>query len=133
MRMLIVDDSSDVCELIEMFLPEIDRKDTACNGQEAVECFRNALAENDPYDLICMDIKMPVMDGRTAVKEIRAIEQECNVMFGDGVKIIMTTALRDRRNVMESFWKDGCDAYLVKPFDRNDLLDVIEKLVQLAR
>jgi two-component system chemotaxis response regulator CheY len=61
------------------------------------------------------------MDGQTAVKEIRALEEAGGTLSTQGVKIIMTTALDDVKNVVQSF-KSLCDAYLFKPIDTGKLL-----------
>ena len=70
---------------------------------------------------------MPEMDGQTAVREIRALEEAGGTLSTDGVKIIMTTALDDVKNVVQSF-KALCDAYLIKPIDRAKLIDHIKAL-----
>jgi two-component system chemotaxis response regulator CheY len=67
---------------------------------------------------------MPEMDGQTALKEIRTIEESRGIMLGDGVKIIMTTALSDIDNKIKAV-NEFCDGYLVKPIDRSKLLDLI--------
>jgi two-component system chemotaxis response regulator CheY len=78
-------------------------------------------------DLICMDITMPEMDGQSAVKEIRAIEEKRGTLSTNGVKIIMTTALGNAKNVVQSF-KSLCDAYVFKPIDTGKLLGHIREL-----
>jgi two-component system chemotaxis response regulator CheY len=93
----------------------------AVNGREAVAAFRAAQEKGQGYDLICMDIMMPEMDGQTAVREIRALEENRGKLSTYGVKIIMTTALDDVKNVVESF-RALCDAYLFKPIDSEKLL-----------
>jgi two-component system, chemotaxis family, chemotaxis protein CheY len=65
---------------------------------------------------------MPEMDGQTVLKEIRRIESETGIHGSDGIKIIMTSALSDRKNILDAF-KSQCEAYLVKPVDRELLLE----------
>ena len=99
----------------------------AVNGKEAVFAIVAAQDVGEPYDLICLDIMMPEMDGQEALKSIRDGEKKAGVMPGKGVKIIMTTALGDSKNVMTSF-KGLCDGYIVKPIDKAGLLKEIRKL-----
>jgi two-component system, chemotaxis family, chemotaxis protein CheY len=70
---------------------------------------------------------MPEMDGQTAVRQIRALEEGRGTLSTHGVKIIMTTALDDVKNVVQSF-KLLCDAYLFKPIDAGKLLGHIRDL-----
>ena len=70
---------------------------------------------------------MPEMDGQTAVKEIRAIEEAEGTLSTKGVKIIMTTALDDMKNVIQSF-RSLCDAYVFKPIDTGKLLGHMKDL-----
>jgi CheY-like chemotaxis protein len=86
----------------------------ASNGKEAVEI---ALAHNE-IDLILMDIKMPEMDGYTAIKLIR----EANIT----VPIVAQTAYADDRDdAMEA----GCDGFISKPFDKKGLLFKISEFI----
>ena len=91
------------------------------NGREAVQAFRLAQEQGQPYDLICMDIMMPEMDGREAVRQVRTMEEAQGVLSTYGAKIIMTTAVSDLKEVVRCF-RDLCDAYLVKPIDLAQLL-----------
>ena len=68
---------------------------------------------------------MPEMDGQAILKAFRAFEEEQGIMIGDGVKIIMTTALGDMDNKLTAV-KEFCDAYLVKPIDRGKILELID-------
>jgi two-component system chemotaxis response regulator CheY len=96
------------------------------NGREAVNAFRSAREHGQAYDLICMDIMMPEMDGQAAAKTIRAIEEVGGTLSTHGAKIIMTTALDDAKNVFQSF-DSLCDAYLFKPIDTGKLLGHIKE------
>jgi two-component system chemotaxis response regulator CheY len=127
MRTLIVEDDFTSRLLLQSFLSQYGECHVAVNGKEAVAAFRAAQESGQPYDLICMDIMMPEMDGQTAVREIRAVEEAGGTLSTDGVKIIMTTALDDVQNVVESF-QALCDAYLFKPIDREMLLGRIREL-----
>jgi two-component system chemotaxis response regulator CheY len=121
MNTLIVEDDFTCRLLLQSFLSQYGECHVAVNGKEALEAFRAAQKSGKAYDLICMDIMMPEMDGQTAVREIRAIEEAGGTFSSSGVKIIMTTALDDVKNVVQSY-KALCDAYLFKPIDTGRLL-----------
>jgi two-component system chemotaxis response regulator CheY len=116
MRTLIVEDGFTNRLFLQTLLSRCGECHIAVNGKEAVEAFRRALGSGSPYDLICMDILMPEMSGQEAVKKVRAIEGARGILSKQAVKIVMTTAVSDIQQVMQSF-RELCDAYLVKPID----------------
>jgi len=122
MRTLIVEDDFMSRLVLQTLFARYGECHMAVNGREAVEAFRSAHENKKPYELICMDIMMPEMDGHAALKQIRDQEESAGILFSDRVKVIMTTALDDVRTVMDSF-KGMCDAYLIKPIDVAKLLE----------
>jgi two-component system chemotaxis response regulator CheY len=124
MKTLIVEDDFTSRLLLQTILSAYGECHVAANGVEAIEAFRLAQASGVPYDLICMDILMPQMDGHTAVKTIRSIEEK---RLGPTVpaRIIMTTSLSDRENVAKSI-NELCDAYILKPVDTGKLLNQLK-------
>ena len=127
MKYLIVEDDFAARRLLQRYLSNYGNCDIAVDGNEAVEAFRQAVDEKELYDLICLDIMMPNMDGHEALRVIRQIESEHGIKGLDGVKVIMTTSLKDSENVMGAF-REGCEAYIVKPVGKNQLLKEMEKL-----
>jgi two-component system chemotaxis response regulator CheY len=121
MKTLIVEDDFTSRLVLQTFLSRYGECHIAVNGWEAVEAFRTALESGPRYDLICMDIMMPGMDGREAVQHIRALEAAQGILSPSSVKIVMTTAMNDISEVMQCF-RELCDAYLVKPIDLSELL-----------
>ena len=121
MTTLIVEDDFTARLTLQRFLSRYGECHIAVNGKEAVEAFRMANENGSGYDLICMDILLPEMDGQAAVKEIRSLEQRRGVLSSAGAKIVMTTAVDDMKHVIRSF-QELCDAYLVKPVDLGQLL-----------
>lgn len=101
--------------------------DLTIDGGEAIDAFMMALDDNEPYDLVCLDIMMPNVDGLKALKIIRDIEVERGVAELDKVKIIMTTALNDVTNVQTAF-DTGSEGYAVKPINIQKLTDVMKRL-----
>jgi two-component system, chemotaxis family, chemotaxis protein CheY len=126
-KCLIVEDDFASRMLLQSYLSDIAVCFVAVNGYECIKAFRDALEAEEPYDLICLDIMMPGMDGRETLKAIRQIEREFGIGGLDGVKVIMVTALGDSKNVMGAF-NEGCEAYIVKPIDKNRLYEEIEKM-----
>ena len=127
MRALVVDDDFTSCRLIQKILLPYGDCDSAINGKEAVEAFQRAWEKGRPYDLICLDIMMPEMDGQEALRQIRAAEDLMNIPALEGAKIIMTTALSDWEHVWAAF-KSQCDGYIVKPYDKRKILDELKSL-----
>ena len=127
MRILIVEDEFGSRKLLQKFLSPYGECDLAVDGQEAVDAFKLALKEEDPYDLVCLDIMLPKKDGQTVLKEIRQLEEKQGIEGLDGVKIIMTTALNDPKNIMEAF-KSQCEAYIPKPISKQKLLEEMKGL-----
>lgn len=127
MKCLIVEDDLISRKLMQKYLADYGDCDIATDGDEAVEAFRLALENEMPYDLICLDIMMPNMNGHDTLAAIREIEVKHGIGGLDGAKVVMTTALGDSENVMGSF-REGCEAYLVKPVKKEALLAEIGKL-----
>jgi two-component system chemotaxis response regulator CheY len=126
MRALVVEDEFRSRTLLQRMLSRYGNCEVAVNGEEAVEAFVQAWKEDDPYDIICMDIMMPEMDGQEALKGIREIEKKTAVSAEKAVKVIMTTAYDIEDEKSEAFeW--GCTDYLIKPIDKNRLLDILRK------
>lgn len=127
MRILIAEDDFASRKFLYKFLSSYGECDITIDGIEAVDAFSLALEEGNPYDLVCLDIMMPKLDGIKTLKAIREIEEENGIDMEESVKVIMTTALNDVKNVYDSF-ETGCQAYASKPIDTEKLIEVIKKL-----
>ncbi|MDP4094388.1 MAG: response regulator [Bacillota bacterium] len=127
MRILIAEDDFASRKFLSKFLSTYGECDITIDGMEAVEAFMIAWDEGKPYDLICLDIMMPELDGVKALKTIRDIESQKGIEETDRAKIIMTTALNDKNSVMDAF-DTGCEAYAAKPIDTKKMVDVMKKL-----
>lgn len=122
MKCLIVEDDFTSRLLLQQALSRYGECHIAVNGREAIAAFREARTAGSPYDLICMDIMMPEMDGQTALKQIRAIEEAADRDSDRRpARVVMTTALGDLTNVSAAY-REFCDAYLCKPVDTAKLL-----------
>jgi two-component system chemotaxis response regulator CheY len=127
MRVLIVEDDATTRQMLMMMLAPIGQCDVAHNGQEAIDAFERARGEGEPYDLICLDILMPELGGHDVLKQIREIEGSSPDASESGTKVIITTAVDERESIIEAF-RSQCDAYLVKPISRDQLLAQIRSL-----
>ncbi|WP_028574390.1 response regulator [Desulfonatronovibrio hydrogenovorans] len=128
MRALIVEDDMASRIILAKILSEQFECDSAENGLQGVEMFKNALQDQEPYDLIFMDIMMPVMDGQSALQAIRELEDKNKVPIGKEVKAVMTTALSDTKNVTEAFFSGQADAYISKPVSREKILNALKEV-----
>lgn len=116
MRVLVVDDE----ELIRMVIKDYLENegyfvDEASNGQDAI-----SLALKNDYSLIIMDIMMPVMDGFTAVKEIKKIKD---------IPVIMLSARKEEYDKLQGF-DIGIDDYVTKPFSPKELVARIKAVTK---
>jgi two-component system chemotaxis response regulator CheY len=128
MRMLVVEDNFTARFALKEILSPLGDCDIVVDGDEAVQAFRLAWEEKRPYDLVCMDIMMPQMDGQEALGQIRAMEKQLGVGGPEEVKVIMITALGDPKTVVKAFYKGGATSYLVKPIDKERLIGEVRNL-----
>ncbi|ACU89521.1 response regulator [Desulfomicrobium sp. ZS1] len=128
MRILIVEDDFVGRKVMHQLLLEYGECDVAVDGVEAVKAFELAWAANQPYDVMFLDIMMPNMSGHEALKIIRDREKERGVTPQNEVRVIMTSALDDVKNVTQSFFQGGASAYLVKPIERRKVIEELRKL-----
>jgi len=127
MKILLAEDEFLTRKFMTEFLSKYGECDVTVDGSEAVDAFMMAFEDGEPYDLICLDIMMPVMDGYQALSGIRQIEKDNNVPKEEQVKIIMTTALNDEKNVKMAF-ELGCTVYSGKPIDKKKFEQALKKL-----
>lgn len=127
MKILVVEDDFTSRFLLQKILSPFGEVNVAVNGLEALQAFSQAINLGLKYDLITLDVMMPEMDGQETLIKIRAIEEQHGIFSSDGVKIIMTTALSDIRNVSKAY-QGLCDGYLVKPIEKSRLFDLLNKL-----
>jgi PAS domain S-box-containing protein len=119
-RVLVVDDGETNRKLIQFVLGRAGAKVFSVeNGQEAVE-----RASAEPFDLILMDMQMPIMDGYQATRELRA--------RGLNVPIIALTANAMKGDEVECR-KAGCSGYLAKPLDLDLLLLTVTRALSSAK
>jgi two-component system, sensor histidine kinase len=111
-RILVVEDSLDNQMIAQLFLSKSGAlPDFANNGEEGIE-----KATKNPYDVILMDIQMPVMDGYTATIELRKA--------GLTIPIIALTGYAMKED-QEKCLKAGCNEFLSKPYDRAKLINCL--------
>ena len=126
MKVLIAEDDFASRKFMLRFFEKYGECDVTVDGREAVEAYTMAVEMDEPYDLICLDIMMPEMDGHQALRRIRKIEEENNVPDDEKVKIVMTTALSETRHVTKAF-ENGCTAYAGKPINQEKLEAMLKK------
>lgn len=131
MRILIAEDDFASRKFMLKFLSKYGECDVTVDGMEAVDAYLMALDADMAYDLVCLDIMMPVLDGYQALKAIRDIEEDRNLPEESRAKIIMTTALNEGANVNKAF-DLGCVAYAGKPIDQAKFENVLRKLGMIS-
>jgi DNA-binding response OmpR family regulator len=115
MRVLVVEDERDLARALTVGIRRNGYAvDTAYNGSEALDKLATA-----PYDIVCLDLNLPDMDGREVCRRIRA--QDELLADAEPPRVIMLTA-RDSLADRVAGLDDGADDYLVKPFDLDELL-----------
>ena len=127
MRILIAEDDLASRKFIYKFLAKYGKCDLVVDGLEAVDAYLMSIKENEPYDLICLDIMMPKVDGVKVLKTIRDMEKQKEIPPEKRVKVIMTTALAETQFVYNAF-DMGCEAYAAKPIDTAKFLEVMQRL-----
>lgn len=128
MKCLVVEDDLMSRHMLKEMLPASFITDIAVNGKEAVTAFRLAHADKRPYDLIFMDVEMPVMGGIEALCHIRELEKNMEIPPSLEVKAIMTTSHSDIQTILDSLNKGGVASYMIKPLNVQNVHSELKKL-----
>ncbi|MCF7810317.1 response regulator [bacterium] len=122
MRALVVEDDVTSRKLMGSFISKFGDCDSVEDGIEAIVSYRMAICQNKPYDIICLDLNLPDVDGMTVLKKIRWYEKNNDVNESERTKIIVTTSTSEIEIVKKAAVL-GCDGYLLKPVDRLKLIE----------
>lgn len=118
-RILLVEDSDENRMLVRHYLKDLSLVlDIAENGEEALKFY-----SINRYDLILMDIQMPVMDGYTATRKIRELENAKGEKSHLAILALSANALIEER---EKSIEAGCDAHITKPVRKQELIEVLQ-------
>jgi two-component system chemotaxis response regulator CheY len=131
MRCLVVDDDETCRKFLLRVMERIGDCDIALTGKDAIEKVTASFGTGDLYDVIFLDIMMPVMDGKQALSAIRTLERRAGLQDGWGCKIVMTTAMGDYDTVRHAF-HNQCDGYLVKPLSISRMEALLRNLKVLS-
>ena len=113
--------------ILEKLLEPYGECRIAKNGAEAIDAFHQAFAEKRPFDLVCLDMGLPDLDGLDVLAKLRAIEAVRGVQKDKKVPVVAITAASDTETV-RSVVEMG-NGYIVKPVSREK---VVENLVRLG-
>lgn len=127
LKALVIDDDIVCRNRLKMLLSDFFDCTFACDGRKGLLAYEQSLNEQDPFDLITLDINMPEMNGHETLEGIRQAEQQHGIGGLDVVKVIMTTSESSSKHVFAAF-REGCEAYVVKTEMGDKLLDAVVQL-----
>lgn len=123
MRILLIDDEPVALTKLELMLTNVGVCDTAASGIEATEHFVKAISDNQPYDLVTIDIELPDITGIDLLDRFCRLERKNDM---PPAKKIMVTAHSKMDYVVQA--RNKCDAFVVKPLRKATLLAKIDEL-----
>jgi two-component system chemotaxis response regulator CheY len=127
MKTLIVEDDLTSRLLLQEFVKEYGPVQVAVDGEGAIGAVRAASEAGEFFDLICLDIMLPEMNGIEVLRQLREREEARGISPGQGSKILMVTALGSIKDVMEAY-SNLCDGYLTKPLAKAQFREELRRL-----
>lgn len=127
LNILVAEDDLASLKFMEQYLSSYGTVDAAHDGIEAVDFFFEKMQSGKPYDLVCLDIMMPRVDGYKALDAIRDIEAELGINQEARCKIVMASALSEV-DQQEPYKESMHDGYIMKPVDIDAMDKILSKL-----
>lgn len=122
MRSLIVEDDLVCRRVLQKLLLAFGPTEAVVNGAEALAAVAQALVDQNPFHLICLDIDMPDMTGHQVLVQLRKDEDERPDSNAQRVRVLMTSSHSQPEHVVLSF-HNRCDGFLVKPINPQKLAE----------
>ena len=116
MRSLVIEDDPTSRLFLKRFLERYGEVVIAGDGQHGLYSFYEGLETEKPFDLVCLDLSMPNMDGMQALNLIRKAEDQRGISNEAGSKIVIVTSTTESKVILQSF-RSGCAAFMSKPFN----------------
>ena len=124
MKILLAEDDYATRKFMVSFLSQYGECDVTVDGMEAVDAFLMALEDEEPYDLVCLDIMMPVMNGLDATRAIRAMDREdCHT-----IPIVAMSANAFDDDLKKSV-ECGMNGHLSKPVEVDKLYETLNAII----
>ena len=127
MRVLIVEDDPTTGHLMKYVVGRHAEYDHAVDGEEAFDKFCDAFEANEPFDLVFLDLMLPVADGQEVLQAIRAYEEQNGIIQTEGVPVVITSALEDNSEVYQAMAAGAID-YLMKPVKTEKLIELLQRV-----
>ncbi len=127
MRILIAEDVQLMQKLLAKLLEPYGEITFAKDGREAMSKFQESVHTRKFFDLICLDINLPEINGLEVLKNIRAGEKINHIPVKDRAKIVMVSSTNDAEVVVKAIHL-GCNGYIVKPFSKDKIVSELKKL-----
>ncbi len=119
-RVLLVEDEEDAREILSFYLDTVfDEVKIACDGKEGLELYEKAYKDNEIFDLVLTDIKMPNMDGLSMIESITNINEN--------QKFIIVSAYKDEEYLFKSI-NLNVISYFVKPLEVKNMMEMLKKV-----
>lgn len=125
MKSLVVDDVEVNCRTLKAVLAPYGDCDTTNDARTTAHLFQEAWEADNPYDLICLDILMPDIDGLKLLQVLRQVEEKMGVGEDRRARILMVTG-SDVAEIHDKARALGCDAVIVKPIYRDEVIQLVK-------
>ncbi|MDP2411700.1 MAG: ATP-binding protein [Pseudolabrys sp.] len=133
LSILVAEDNEINALLVRVLLQRLGHRPTvAGNGEVAVQAWRTARAAGAPFDLVLMDVQMPVMDGLEAARRMRALEAMGKTEGENKATPMLALTANASAEDREAVLAAGMDGLLVKPLDRDRLREAVTAALRLA-
>ena len=125
MRYLVIDDEPIARRQLRLLLESHGRVDEAPDAIAGLQRIRDAIADNDPFDLVCIDLSMPGPSGIDAIKMVKDVDQK--LRHGKHTNVVVVTASDDQKD-MRAALQQHVDGYLLKPVTPGQIVETIDPL-----